>query len=226
MKCRSILLGGPLFGALALGAVLLAGRAPAQTPAPEAAQEAAVELMRTIAREMRTAEELLLAASAGEETGAAMAGAVQAIDKLLAEARGKESDALAALDKLIEQVLKLQREKRGGQSAERRPDRDRPERRPDEPGEGQDSDPRFQNPPEAKDQPERKRGPRDQTQADQPPPRSPEEQVPHADQNGVWGRLPDKLFKLITSREQTVFPAEFQAHVEEYFKRLAETKSP
>ena len=209
--------------AAALAVALAATRTPAQVPPVPPAENDPVEMMRTVAREMRKAEELLLKAQAAEEARAAAEQAVRAIDKLLDEAKKSQSEVISSLDKLIEEVRKRQQEKQGGQSSQsrRQPRREPPKPRPED----QEKDPKFKNRPD-REQPQRKRGPMDKQKTDQPPPKSPQEQAQHASKDGVWGRLPDKLFKLITNRDQTVFPAEFQAYIEEYFKRLAETKSP
>jgi len=204
-----------VLGLLALGA----GRITAQTATPPAEKDP-VQMLKEIARDMAQVEELLLRAEAGQATVNAARSAAEKLDKILDQARKSQSQIIQSLDDLIKEIRKRQREKKSSSSSKQQP-RSRQRQREDEPR----RDPKFNNrPQENREQPQRRREQAKKKPAERKPPEGKREKVKHPDKEGVWGRLPDKLFKLITNRDQTVFPVEFQQHVEEYFKRLAESK--
>lgn len=206
--------------ALILGVLALwAGRIAAQTKAPPPEKDP-VKMLKEISDEMAKVEELLLKAEASRAAVEASRSAAEKLDKLLEGAKNREAQIIKSLDELISEIRKRQRERKSKSSSSQQQKRQRNQRRPDDP----QRDPKFNNRPEAREHPQRRREQPKKSPANRKPPQAKREKAKHPDKEGVWGRLPDKLFKLITNREQTVFPVEFQLHVEEYFKRLAESK--
>jgi len=197
---------------------LSAGRITAQNEAPPPEKDP-VKMLKEISEEMAKVEEALLKAEASRAAVEAARSAADKLDKLLEGAKNREARIIKSLDELISEIRKRQREKKSQSSSSQQKKRPR-NRRQDDP----QRDPKFNNRPEAREHPQRRREQPKKSPADRRPPQAKREKAKHPDKEGVWGRLPDKLFKLITNREQTIFPVEFQLHVEEYFKRLAESK--
>ena len=190
----------------------------AQTPGPEARKDPTA-MLKAISRDMAQVEAILLKART-EDAGEAATAAVKKIEQLLNDARKKEGEVISGIDKLIEEVRKHQQQKKGGQSKPQKSSRSRQNDRPEK-------DPRYQNQrPKDREEPRRKRDPDPGKKAGRKPPERAQEDAGHKDLDGVWGQLPDKLFRLVTNREQTVFPVEFQDYVEAYFQRLAENRAP
>lgn len=176
------------------------------------------KLLNEIADKMAAVEAILLEAGDNPSATASAKAAVEKLEKLLGDAKEKQGQVIQQLDKLIDEVRKQQKQKqsksRGQRSKPQRSNRDDPQK-----------DPRFDNrKDQPQDQPQRKRDPGKKDKADREPPKGDQAKVQHPDKAGIWGLLPDKVFKLITNREQTVLPAEFREYIEEYFKRLAESK--
>ncbi len=218
-----------VFFAGLLAALLAAGLAAGQeTPGPPGGKggkgKDPVQMLKEIEQDMGKVEDLLLRAQAGKTSGTGAAGAagavVKKIEKLLDEARKGESRIIDSLDELIKEIRKHQKsKKRGGKSSKRN---QKKKQRP----EGEKKDPRYDNQnPRDRENPGRKRDRMDKNKTDKKPPRGKQKKVDHPDRTGIWGRLPDKLFRLLTNRDQTVFPPEFRDYVERYFKRLAEGRS-
>jgi hypothetical protein len=211
----SLLEAAVIVGLLAL----CPGPIAAQTGAPPPEKDP-VKMLKEIAKDMAQVEELLLKAEAGQATADAARSAIEKIDKLLDQAKKSETQIINNLDLTIQEIRKRQRERKSKSNSQKQ-QRPRQRQRGDDP----ERDPKYDNQPkDPRERPERRREQAKKKPADRKPPQAKRERVKHPDKEGVWGRLPDKLFKLITNREQTVFPVEFQQHVEEYFKRLAESK--
>lgn len=177
------------------------------------------KLLKEIARDMAAVEAILLEAGDEKNASESARAAVEKLDKLLGDAKGKQSRVIQQLDKLIDEVRKQQQSKSKSKSKSQGS-------KPQRPGQSDpQKDPRFDNRGnQPKDQPQRKREPGKKDKTDRKPPEGEKGKTQHPDKAGIWGILPDKVFKLITNREQTVLPAEFREYIEEYFKRLAETK--
>lgn len=215
-----IFLAGLLAGLLTAG--LAAGQ---ETPAPPGGGKGKdpVQMLKEIEQDMSKVEDLLLRAQAGQTSGTQAAGEARAvvakIEKLLAEAMKGETAIIDSLDDLIKEIRKRQKQKRGGKSSKLNKNK---KQRP----EGEKKDPRFDNQPRRdQDNPRRKRDRMDQKKTDRKPPQGKRKKVDQPDRKGVWGQLPDKLFRLLTNRGQAVFPPEFREYMERYFKRLAEGRS-
>ena len=209
-----------------LAGLFAAGLAATQvTPGPahgKGGQEKdPVQMLKEIEQNMGKVEELLLRAQAGQTSSAGAAAEARAvvkqIEKLLDQARKGETRIIDSLDELIKEIRKRQKsKKRGGKASKQN---QKKKQRP----EGKKKDPRYDNQPQGdREDPRRKKGSMDKNKTDRKPPKGKQKRVNHPDKDGIWGRLPDKLFRLLSNRDQTVFPPEFRAFVERYFKRLAE----
>lgn len=193
-------------------------------------------MLKALEKDMAAVEALLLQAQARPSTG--LAGSkqkvdvvIERIDKLLDNAKKAESKIISDLDRLIKEVQKRQREQQQKQQQQQQQKQQQNQRnqrnKQQREGQNEREKKRYNNKQE-ESRPEnnekRDQGNPDKRKTDVPSPKDPTERSKQPNKAGVWGRLPDKLFRLLTSREQTIFPPEFRSYIERYYRRLAENK--
>ncbi len=188
---------------------------PAEAKRPDPA-----EMLREIAREMASVEKMLLEARSDRGKGAQRV--VEKIEKLLNDAKKSEAQVIQRIDTLLEEIKRREKERQQQQQqqANQGSNKNKQKRpKPDQQRDKNRDEDRFRN-QNRDEKPRDKNDP--QNQKGQKPPKDPTDRADHPDKAGAWGRLPDRLFKLLTSREQTVFPPEFRNYLERYFRRLNE----
>ena len=193
-----------------------------KTPPKPAAEKRPdpAEMLREIAREMASVEKMLLEARTDRGRGAQRI--VEKIEKLLDNAKKSEGQVINRIDKLLEEIKRREKEqqRQQQQQANQGSSKNKQKRpKPDQQHDPQRDEDRFRN-QNRDDKPRDKNDPKNQKGSK--PPKDSTKRTDHPDKAGAWGRLPDRLFKLLTSREQTVFPPEFRNYLERYFRRLNE----
>lgn len=181
------------------------------------------EMLREIAREMAAVEKMLLEARSDGGKGAQRV--VEKIEKLLDDAKKGEAQVIQRIDKLLEEIKRREKEQQRQQQQQANQGSDKNKRKrpkPDTQRDPQRDDDRFRN-QKKDDREQNQRDPNDpKNQTAKNRPKDKTDRADNPDKAGAWGRLPDRLFKLLTSREQTVFPPEFRNYLERYFRRLNE----
>jgi hypothetical protein len=193
---------------------------PVALPTPE---RGALEIIQEIESKMLEAEKLLASASAAEDGSASMQEVLTKLDELLKNAGSKQQEILDALKKLEEQAVPVPSGSGGGDEPDpKNQQKPKPQNRPPD---KEDKSLQKLDPGNSKDQ-GGKDGEKSQPEKGrQKPPDSKTDKNDLPKKFEQWGNLPPKLKEQITQGNFEMFPPQYRALLERFFKRLSDTES-
>lgn len=195
-------------------------------PKPEAIpmpQQTAEEIIREIEAKMVDAEKLLAVASSTSEGSASMQDVIKKIDELLKNAGSKQQEILDALKKLEEQAVPVPS---GGGGSSQDQDQKKPQKPQKQQPDKEDKSLQKLDPGNSKDQSGKKEPERKQpTNGRSKPPDSKTDKndLPKAFEQ--WGNLPSTIKEQMNQGNFEMFPPQYRALLERFFKRLADSET-